>query len=71
MVFWVICEFIFEVNRWIGLILLYDILVFLLVIFDFINKVLGELVKLGDFCINCFGYLGDGNLYYNVFFFKG
>ncbi len=29
------------------------------------------LAKLGEFRINCFGHLGDGNLHYNVFPVRG
>jgi FAD/FMN-containing dehydrogenase len=34
---------------------------------DFIAQGGVELAKIGDFRINCFGHLGDGNLHYNVF----
>ena len=27
----------------------------------------GVLARIGDFRVNCFGHLGDGNLHYNVF----
>ena len=34
---------------------------------DFIATAPEHIEKLGDFRINCFGHLGDGNLHYNVF----
>jgi FAD/FMN-containing dehydrogenase len=34
---------------------------------DFIAQGAGSVADLGDFRINCFGHLGDGNLHYNVF----
>jgi FAD/FMN-containing dehydrogenase len=37
----------------------------------FIVKAGAALAALGDFRINCFGHLGDGNLHYNVFPAKG
>lgn len=69
--FWAIRESIPEANRRIGSISSHDISVPLSAIPDFINKAPGELAKLGDFRINCFGHLGDGNLHYNVFPPKG
>jgi FAD/FMN-containing dehydrogenase len=33
----------------------------------FIPRATAALAALGDFRINCFGHLGDGNLHYNVF----
>jgi FAD/FMN-containing dehydrogenase len=69
--FWAIRESIPEANRRIGSISSHDISVSLSAIPDFIDKAPGELAKLGDFRINCFGHLGDGNLHYNVFPPKG
>jgi FAD/FMN-containing dehydrogenase len=69
--FWAIRESIPEANRRIGSISSHDISVPLSAIPDFIDKAPGELAKLGDFRINCFGHLGDGNLHYNVFPPKG
>ncbi len=34
---------------------------------DFIAQGGETLAAIGDFRINCFGHLGDGNLHYNVF----
>ena len=38
---------------------------------DFITRADAQLAGMGDFRINCFGHLGDGNLHYNVFPAKG
>jgi FAD/FMN-containing dehydrogenase len=38
---------------------------------EFIPRATQALAGLGDFRINCFGHLGDGNLHYNVFPAKG
>jgi FAD/FMN-containing dehydrogenase len=37
----------------------------------FIPRATKALATLGDFRINCFGHLGDGNLHFNVFPAKG
>jgi FAD/FMN-containing dehydrogenase len=34
---------------------------------DFIERAPGVIARIGDFRINCFGHLGDGNLHYNIF----
>jgi FAD/FMN-containing dehydrogenase len=34
---------------------------------DFIRRADAALARMGDFRVNCFGHLGDGNLHYNVF----
>lgn len=57
-------------NCLIGVIVSYDISLFLFEIVGFID-VVGVVLVLYDVCINCFGYLGDGNLYYNLFFVVG
>lgn len=64
---WAIREGIPEANRRIGSISSHDISVPLSLIPDFIARGTAALEKLGDFRINCFGHLGDGNLHYNVF----
>lgn len=64
---WTLREQIPEANRRIGSVSSHDISVPLSVIPEFIQRG-GELIAaLGDFRINCFGHLGDGNLHYNVF----
>ena len=60
-------ETIPEANRRIGAISSHDISVPLGAIPDFIARAGPVLAALGDFRINCFGHLGDGNLHYNVF----
>jgi FAD/FMN-containing dehydrogenase len=65
--FWHIREMIPEANRRVGSVSSHDISVPLGAIPGFIKKG-GEVIgKIGDFRINCFGHLGDGNLHYNVF----
>ena len=65
--FWDVRENIPEGNRRIGSISSHDISVPLSAVPDFIAQGGVELAKIGDFRINCFGHLGDGNLHYNVF----
>ena len=69
--FWAIREGIPEANRRIGSISSHDISVPISLIPDFIARAPAALAKVGDFRINCFGHLGDGNLHYNVFPPKG
>ncbi len=64
---WQIRESIPEANRRIGSISSHDISVPLSLIPEFIVTAGAALEKQGDFRINCFGHLGDGNLHYNVF----
>ncbi len=65
--FWHLRETIPEANRRIGSISSHDISVPMGAIADFIDKGQALIAALGDFRINCFGHLGDGNLHYNVF----
>lgn len=64
---WTIRESIPEANRRIGSISSHDTSVPLSAIPVFISRGETALAALGDFRINCFGHLGDGNLHYNVF----
>lgn len=64
---WTLRESIPEANRRIGSISSHDISLPLSVIPDFITQGQAALARIGDFRINCFGHLGDGNLHYNVF----
>ena len=64
---WRIREAIPEANRMIGAVSSHDISVPLGLVAEFIAKAGPRLAALGDFRINCFGHLGDGNLHYNVF----
>jgi FAD/FMN-containing dehydrogenase len=65
--FWALRETIPEANRKIGAISSHDISVPLGAIPDFIAQAGPALARIGDFRINCFGHVGDGNLHYNVF----
>jgi FAD/FMN-containing dehydrogenase len=68
---WNIREMIPEANRRIGSISSHDISVPISCVPEFIAKAPVILAKIGDFRINCFGHLGDGNLHYNVFPMQG
>ena len=68
---WHIRESIPEANRRIGSISSHDISVPLSLIPEFIRRGRAGLADIGDFRINCFGHMGDGNLHYNVFPQKG
>ena len=65
--FWTIRESIPEANRRIGSVSSHDISVPLGALADFITQGRTRIAALGDFRINCFGHMGDGNLHYNVF----
>jgi FAD/FMN-containing dehydrogenase len=65
--FWAIRENIPEANRRIGSVSSHDISMPLGAIPDFIRKGGEVIAEIGDFRINCFGHVGDGNLHYNVF----
>ncbi|PLL11376.1 hydroxyacid dehydrogenase [Tabrizicola sp. TH137] len=64
---WRIRESIPEANRRVGSISSHDISLPLSAVPDFIPQAGAALARIGDFRINCFGHLGDGNLHYNVF----
>ncbi|MFN3845738.1 MAG: FAD-binding oxidoreductase [Paracoccaceae bacterium] len=64
---WRIRESIPEANRRIGAVSSHDISLPLSAIPDFIPRAGAALAALGEWRINCFGHLGDGNLHYNVF----
>ncbi|MEM9786312.1 MAG: FAD-binding oxidoreductase [Pseudomonadota bacterium] len=65
--FWYIRETIPEANRRIGSVSSHDISIPLSAIPAFIDRGKQALAAVGEFRINCFGHLGDGNLHYNVF----
>lgn len=69
--FWDLRETIPLANRAIGSISSHDISLPLSEIPGFIREAGPALARLGDWRINCFGHLGDGNLHYNVFPPKG
>ena len=64
---WAVRETIPTANRRIGSVSSHDISLPLSAVPDFIAAGAPALAKIGDFRINCFGHLGDGNLHYNVF----
>ena len=65
--FWTIRESIPEANRRIGSVSSHDISVPLSAVPAFVRRGKDVIAQIGDFRINCFGHLGDGNLHYNVF----
>ncbi len=69
--FWQLRESIPEANRRVGSVNSHDISLPLGEIAGFISTAGQAIAALGDFRINCFGHLGDGNLHYNVFAPKG
>lgn len=64
---WRIRESIPLANRKVGAVSSHDISLPLSEVPAFIPRATAALAALGDFRINCFGHLGDGNLHYNVF----
>ena len=64
---WRVRESVPLANRAIGAISSHDISVPLSCIPDFIAQATVALRALGDWRINCFGHVGDGNLHFNVF----
>ena len=69
--FWTLREALPEGNKRVGAISSHDISLPLGEIGHFIDRAAPALARIGDFRINCFGHLGDGNLHYNVFPPKG
>ena len=65
--FWTVRERIPEANRLIGAVSSHDISLPLGAVSAFITRGDAAIARIGDFRINCFGHLGDGNLHYNVF----
>ncbi len=65
--FWTLRETIPAANRRIGAVVSHDISLPLPALPGFIDRAGAALARIGDFRINCFGHLGDGNLHYNVF----
>ncbi len=65
--FWEVREQIPEANRRVGSVSAHDISVPMGAIPEFIRRGAKAISTLGEFRINCFGHLGDGNLHYNVF----
>jgi FAD/FMN-containing dehydrogenase len=69
--FWDLRETLPLANRAVGAVSSHDISLPLGEIPDFLRDAGPALAALGDWRINCFGHLGDGNLHYNVFPPKG
>ncbi|WP_138935191.1 FAD-binding oxidoreductase [Roseovarius arcticus] len=65
--FWSVRESVPEANRHIGAVSSHDVSLPLGAVAEFIEQAGQAIAALGDFRINCFGHLGDGNLHYNVF----
>lgn len=65
--FWTVREQLPQANRLIGSISSHDISVPLRALPEFIEAGLKKVAEVGDFRVNCFGHVGDGNLHYNVF----
>ncbi len=65
--FWTVRETIPAANKRVGAISSHDISLPLGAVPDFIDVAGEKLAAMGDFRINCFGHLGDGNLHYNVY----
>ncbi|MFW8637092.1 FAD-binding oxidoreductase [Cribrihabitans pelagius] len=68
---WALREHIPLANKAIGSVSSHDISLPLSEIHAFIEAGRQAVAAVGDFRINCFGHLGDGNLHYNVFPPKG
>ncbi|MCY3879186.1 MAG: FAD-binding oxidoreductase [Rhodobacteraceae bacterium] len=64
---WEMREAIPEANRRIGSVSSHDIAVPIESIAEFIAEADNSVAAIGEFRINCFGHMGDGNLHYNVF----
>ena len=64
---WRIRESIPAANRLVGAVSSHDISLPLSEVPAFIIRADAALARLGEWRINCFGHLGDGNLHYNVF----
>jgi FAD/FMN-containing dehydrogenase len=69
--FWRFRELLPEANRRVGAVSNHDISLPLSAIPAFIAEAPGAVAKIGDFRINVFGHVGDGNLHWNVFPPKG
>ena len=68
---WEVREQIPEANRRVGSVSSHDISLPTGLVPEYIARADALIAGIGDFRINCFGHLGDGNLHYNVFPQKG
>ena len=64
---WAMREQIPEANKRVGAISSHDISLPLSAVPDFLREAPEKVAALGDFRINAFGHLGDGNLHFNIF----
>ena len=64
---WKLREAVPEANRRIGAVSTHDVSVPIGSVGEFLETADKKIGRIGDFRINCFGHLGDGNLHYNVF----
>lgn len=64
---WALRETIPLANRKVGAVSSHDISLPLSAIAGFIAEAPRAIARFGDFRVNCFGHLGDGNLHWNVF----
>ena len=69
--FWQVRESIPLANKLIGSISSHDISVPLGLVPEFITRGNEVFAQAGEYRINCFGHMGDGNLHYNIFPPKG
>jgi FAD/FMN-containing dehydrogenase len=65
--FWSVREHIPLANRKVGAVASHDVSIPISLIPDFIDSASEIVANLGEFRVNCFGHLGDGNLHYNIF----
>jgi len=65
--FWAIRETIPEANKRIGAVMSNDISLPLSCVPAFVEQAGRAIARIGDFRINAFGHLGDGNLHFNIF----
>ena len=65
--FWAVRESIPLANRAVGAVSSHDISVPIAAIPAFVAEAPRRLAAVGDFRVNCFGHVGDGNLHWNVF----
>jgi FAD/FMN-containing dehydrogenase len=65
--FWSVREHIPLANRQVGAVASHDVSIPISLIPDFIDRASEIVANLGEFRVNCFGHLGDGNLHYNIF----
>jgi FAD/FMN-containing dehydrogenase len=64
---WSVREHIPEANKRIGAVCSLDVALPLGLVPEFIVRASERVRAMGDFRVNCFGHLGDGNLHFNVF----